>query len=153
MAHFSLDSPLGPLTITDRDGAITGIAWGWSPGAVETDLLGLAGRQLGEYFAGDRRDFALPLSPAGSEFQRRVWATMLDIPFGETRSYGALAGAVGSVARAVAGACARNPIPIVIPCHRVIGTGGGLTGYSGGQGIATKRLLLDHEAGDAHTLL
>jgi methylated-DNA-[protein]-cysteine S-methyltransferase len=151
-----IESPVGRLSITEANGAVVGIAWtdhqagdlGAQPG--ETPLLARATEQLGEYFAGARRDFDLPLNPAGTPFQRRVWTEMARIPFGATASYGALAREVGSVARAVGGACGANPIPIVIPCHRVVGEGGALGGFSGGAGPATKRALLELEGVHPH---
>jgi len=146
-----IDSPVGRLSITEAGGAVVRIAWSdheagepqAQPG--ETPLLARAAQQLSEYFAGTRRDFDLPLGPAGTPFQRRVWTEMARIPFGVTESYGALARKVGSVARAVGGACGANPIPIVIPCHRVVAEGGALGGFSGGTGPATKRALLELE--------
>ena len=146
-----IESPVGRLSITEANGALVRIAWSdheagdarAQPG--ETPLLARAAEQLGEYFAGARRDFDLPLNPAGTPFQRRVWTEMARIPFGATESYGALAREVGSVARAVGGACGANPIPIVIPCHRVVGKGGALGGFSGGAGPSTKRALLELE--------
>ncbi len=146
-----IDSPVGRLSITEAGGAVVRIAWSdheagepqAQPG--ETPLLARAAQQLSEYFAGTRRDFDLPLDPAGTPFQRRVWTEMARIPFGATESYGALAREVGSVARAVGGACGANPIPIVIPCHRVVAEGGALGGLSGGTGPATKRALLELE--------
>lgn len=101
--------------------------------------------QLEQYFAGERREFDLPLLPEGTEFQRAVWSALREIPFGETRSYGEIAAAVGrpNAARAVGMANNRNPIAIVVPCHRVIGAGGTLVGYAGGLG--RKTWLLDHE--------
>ena len=109
-------------------------------------LVGAAG-QLTEYFAGDRTEFDLPLRPIGTDFQRRVWRALCDIPFGRTWSYGELAMHIGSptASRAVGLANGRNPISIVIPCHRVIGANGSMTGYGGG--IERKRWLLAHEAG------
>ena len=146
-----VDSPVGRLSIAEAGGAVVRIAWSdheagepqTQPG--ETPLLARAAQQLSEYFAGTRRDFDLPLDPAGTPFQRRVWTEMARIPFGATESYGALARKTGSVARAVGGACGANPIPIVIPCHRVVAEGGGLGGFSGGTGPATKRVLLELE--------
>ncbi len=147
----TIESPVGRLWITEVGGAIVRIAWtgrrtgdlGAEPG--ETPLLARAAEQLDEYFAGTRQDFDLPLDPAGTPFQRRVWIEMARIPFGATASYGALARKTGSVARAVGGACGANPIPIVIPCHRVVGEGGALAGFSGGAGPTTKRGLLELE--------
>ena len=105
-------------------------------------MLAEAARQLTEYFAGERREFALPLAPSGTPFRRRVWQAMQAIPYGQTRSYGDLARALDSAPRAVGGACGANPIPLVIPCHRVVGAGGALGGFSGGAGCDTKRQLL-----------
>jgi methylated-DNA-[protein]-cysteine S-methyltransferase len=106
-----------------------------------------AGAQLGEYFAGERRAFELALAPAGSAFQLRVWRALREIPYGETTSYGELARSIGApdAARAVGLANGRNPISVVVPCHRVIGADGSLTGFGGG--LPNKRLLLDLEAG------
>jgi methylated-DNA-[protein]-cysteine S-methyltransferase len=103
-------------------------------------------RQLDEYLAGTRRTFELPLAPRGTTRQHAVWAALQEIPFGEVRSYGALARSIGApgAARAVGTANARNPLSIVIPCHRVIGSDGSLTGYAGG--LEAKRWLLEHEA-------
>ncbi len=152
----TIESPVGRLSITEAGGAVVRIAWadhqaGDSRGQIgETPLLARAAEQLGEYFAGARRDFDLPLDPAGTPFQRRVWTEMARLPFGATESYGALARKTGSVARAVGGACGANPIPIVIPCHRVVGKGGAPGGFSGGAGVETKIALLDLEGGTPH---
>jgi len=145
MPSLSLHSPLGPLTLTEEDGSIVAVDWGWSRGSEETGLLALARDQLAEYFDGARQRFSLPLGPAGTPFQKSVWAQMVRIPYGSTDSYAGLARALGSSARAVGMACGANPLPLLIPCHRVVGSGGRLTGYSGGDGIATKRYLLEHE--------
>jgi methylated-DNA-[protein]-cysteine S-methyltransferase len=101
--------------------------------------------QLGEYFAGERTAFDLPLRAEGNELQRAVWRLMAAIPYGETRSYGHLARALGdrSLAQAVGTACGRNPLPVVVPCHRVVGADGDLVGFGGG--LARKRFLLDLE--------
>lgn len=146
MTALSIHSPLGPLTVFEEDGVITSLSWGWHPRGEETGLLALAREQLTDYFDGARKTFSLPLSPGGTPFQRRIWAQMAKIPYGETLSYGTLARNTDSGPRAVAMACARNPIPVIIPCHRVVGSAGKLGGYSGGEGIATKRFLLDMEA-------
>ncbi|MEE8444789.1 MAG: methylated-DNA--[protein]-cysteine S-methyltransferase [Alphaproteobacteria bacterium] len=145
MPSLSLHSPLGPLTLTEQDGLIVSLGWGWRREQEETGLLGLARAQLGEYFDGTRTEFALPLAPGGSAFQRGVWREMSAIPHGEVRSYGALARTLATAPRAVGMACGRNPIPILIPCHRVVGADGRLTGYSGGDGLASKQFLLDLE--------
>jgi methylated-DNA-[protein]-cysteine S-methyltransferase len=112
-----------------------------------TEPFGTAADQLAAYFAGRLTEFSLPLAPAGTPFQRRVWAGLQEIPYGDTWSYGQLAGKVGNPAavRAVGLANGRNPIAVVIPCHRVIGADGSLTGYGGG--LDRKRFLLDLEAG------
>ncbi|MGH7060966.1 MAG: methylated-DNA--[protein]-cysteine S-methyltransferase [Stellaceae bacterium] len=139
---MTIDSPVGRLTITEADGAVVQIRWGdGGEGDETTPLLAEAMRQLDAYFARRLRCFDLPLRPAGSAFDQRVWAAMQQIAYGQTRRYGELAMEVGSAPRAIGGACGRNPIPIVIPCHRVLASGG-LGGYSGGEGLATKRTLL-----------
>jgi methylated-DNA-[protein]-cysteine S-methyltransferase len=147
MSQLSFHSPVGDLTISEEDGEIVSVDWGWSPiSQAGVPVLEEAKRQLDEYFTGKRRDFDLPLSAQGTEFQRRVWQVMAEIPYGQTLTYGQLAKQVKSGPRAVGGACGRNPLPIVIPCHRVIGVGG-LTGYSGEGWLDTKKLLLDLESG------
>ena len=115
----------------------------------EAALLERLQTQLEEYAAGRRRAFDLPLNPAGTPFQRQVWRALLDIPYGETRTYGALAAAIGTpgAARAVGAACGRNPLVVLIPCHRVVGADGSLTGYSAEGGVERKRALLELEAG------
>ncbi len=143
---ITIDSPVGRLTITEADGAIVEIRWGEGEGGEKTPLLAEAERQLEAYFAGRLSRFDLPLNPAGSAFDQRVWAAMSAIPYGQTRRYGELAMSVDSAPRAIGGACGRNPIPIVVPCHRVLASGG-LGGYSGGAGLPTKRLLLALEGG------
>ena len=112
-----------------------------------TDVLVRTKAQLAEYFAGERRDFDLPLAPQGSGFQVEVWRALLRIPYGETCSYGDIARVVGrpAASRAVGAANGRNPIAVIVPCHRVIGSNGSLTGYGGG--LPVKRWLLDHERG------
>lgn len=144
-------SPVGPLTLTQEDQALTGLHFGEHPqqGAEgPTPLLEEAARQLEEYFAGQRKEFSLPLAPKGTEFQLRVWQALLQIPYGETRSYGELAAMVGNpkACRAVGGANHRNPLSILIPCHRVVGTKGSLTGYAGGLAIKEFLLKLESEA-------
>ena len=149
---LQIDSPLGPLRLFAADGAIRGIFLpSQSPtliaGAGPPDpVLKLAALQLREYFVGDRRVFTVPLCAAGTEFQHKVWRALLEIPHGETRSYAALAHAIArpAASRAVGHANSRNPISILVPCHRVIGSDGALTGYAGGA--AAKQWLLSHEA-------
>ena len=141
MPSLSIPSPIGRLTIEDVGDKIVAIRWGEAPGGNGSPLLAEAARQLAAYFAGQLHDFDLPLAPEGTPFEGRVWAAMRGIPYGETRSYGDLAGATGSAPRAVGRACGRNPIPIVVPCHRVLAKSG-LGGYSGEGGLATKQRLL-----------
>jgi len=150
----SMDSPIGELTITAEDGVLTGVHMHEQrhfpaiPASVRRDDAALAPivEQLRAYFAGELTDFDLPMTARGSEFQRRVWAALCDIPYGETISYGELARRVGNpkASRAVGLANGRNPIAIIIPCHRVIGSDGSLTGYGGG--LERKMWLLEHEA-------
>jgi methylated-DNA-[protein]-cysteine S-methyltransferase len=155
MRYSTLTTPIGELLLTaDDDGALTGVNLpnrhpdpaGWER---DDELLADARRQLTEYFAGERTTFDLPLRPAGAPFQRRVWEALLRIPYGETASYGELARGLGhpTAARGVGAANGRNPIAIVVPCHRVIGSNGSLTGYAGG--LECKRALLDLEVGRA----
>jgi methylated-DNA-[protein]-cysteine S-methyltransferase len=141
MPSLSMPSPIGRLTIEEADDCVVAIGWGHGPASDGNRLLAEAARQLAAYFAGGLREFDLPLRPVGSLFELRVWAAMQEIPYGETRSYGDLAASVGSAPRAVGRACGRNPIPIVIPCHRVLAKGG-IGGYSGAGGLATKGRLL-----------
>ena len=142
MPSLSIPSPIGPLTITEKDEKIVAIQWGnGAPSGNGSPLLDEAARQFAEYFAGKRHDFDLPLAPGGSPFENRVWSAMQAIPYGQTRTYGELAYMTDSGPRAVGRACGKNPIPIVIPCHRVLAKGG-LGGYSGEGGLATKQRLL-----------
>jgi len=142
--QLSLHCPVGDLTISEEGGAIVAIDWGWVEEQVETRLLVEARRQLHAYFDGALRSFDLALAPAGTVYQRKVWQALCAIPVGTTRTYADIARTVGGSPRAVGGANGRNPIPIVIPCHRVVATTG-LGGYSGGDGLPTKRFLLDLE--------
>jgi len=146
MPQLSLHTPLGEVTISEDGGAIVALDWGRGRDQEATPLLRDACDQLQEYFDGKRMSFNLPLTPEGSDFQKRVWAALCTIPPGETRSYADIARTIGSAPRAVGGANGANPIPLFIPCHRVIAADGSLGGYSGGDGPATKRFLLDHES-------
>jgi len=143
--QLSLDSPLGPITLTEYDGAITALDWGACEDQQPTALLRRAADQLARYFTGTLREFDLPLAPQGTPFQQKVWARMAQIPYGQVMTYGALAQAVDSAPRAIGGACGHNPIAIILPCHRVIAGTGALTGYSGMGGTDTKRFLLELE--------
>ena len=138
---MSTDSPVGRLVIREDAEAIVAIGWEAASDDRPTPLLAEAVRQLQAYFAGRLIQFDLPLAPKGSPFEQRVWAAMQAIPYGQTRCYGDLAATVGSAPRAVGGACGKNPIPIVIPCHRVLAKSG-LGGYSGEGGLETKHRLL-----------
>ncbi len=145
MPQLSLHSPVGALTISEEDGQIVSLDWGWGRDQTETPLLCAVRARLDAYFDGKQDDFAdLPLAPFGTEFQKRVWAALRGIPYGQTWTYADLARRVGSVARAVGQANGANPIPLLIPCHRVLATGG-LGGYSGGDGPETKAWLLELE--------
>ena len=135
-------TPVGPLTVFEEDDAIVVVEFGRAPDGDETPLLVQARAQIDAFFDGQLRRFSLPLRPKGSPFHQRAWGALCAIPYGETRTYGDIARMIGSTARAVGGACASNPIPILIPCHRVVGAGGRLTGYSGGEGVETKLALL-----------
>ncbi|MVA77416.1 methylated-DNA--[protein]-cysteine S-methyltransferase [Auraticoccus sp. F435] len=149
--HTVLDSPLGPLTLVARDGALCAVLMSEHrqsrllPGERRDADFVAAVRQLGEYFAGERREFELPLAPAGPPFDQRVWALLRRIPYGETRSYGDLARELGGAgfSQAVGRANGRNPLAVVVPCHRVVGADGSLTGYAGG--LERKRALLHLE--------
>ena len=151
--HTTFSSPIGPLTLHAENGAITGVWMEDDPHLAErrddTPPLEDARRQLEAYFAGELRDFDLPIAPAGSQFQLRVWEELRAIPYGETISYGELARRVGDpgAARAVGLANGKNPLPVIVPCHRVIGADGSLTGFGGG--LDRKRRLLELEAGIA----
>jgi methylated-DNA-[protein]-cysteine S-methyltransferase len=145
MPQLAFNSPIGPLALFEADGAIVAVDWGFLPENDETPLLLKARDQLEEYFEGKRTSFDLPLAPHGTAFQQKVWAALSRIPFGQTRSYGELAQELGTAARALGGACGRNPIPVIIPCHRVLGANGAMGGYSGIDGVETKEFLLRHE--------
>lgn len=151
--HTIVDSPLGPLTLVAHDGALAGVYFAEHARRPEPAAFGTradaafaaAAEQLGEYFSGARTRFELPLAARGDAFQQRVWARLADIPYGQTRSYGELATELGDpgLARAVGAANGRNPLCVIVPCHRVVGAGGRLVGYAGG--LARKRFLLDLE--------
>ncbi|SMO85221.1 methylated-DNA-[protein]-cysteine S-methyltransferase [Geodermatophilus aquaeductus] len=153
--HTVVPSPIGPLTVVREDGVLVRLAMS-PPGRLVDPEIGERSdegfddvvRQLGEYFAGERTDFDLPLRPVGSDFELAVWEQLTRIPYGETRSYGHVAAAVGEPggAQAVGAANGRNPLAIVVPCHRVIGADGSLVGFGGG--LARKRFLLDLEQRD-----
>lgn len=143
-----MDSPVGGLRLHVDAGLLTAIDFGAEPRGERVDdaLLDAAESQLGEYFAGDRREFDLPVAADGTEFQKKVWAYLRTIPYGETVTYGQVATDLGyqpGISRAVGAANGANPIPIVVPCHRVIGSNGKLTGYAGGLDRKTTLLELE----------
>jgi methylated-DNA-[protein]-cysteine S-methyltransferase len=147
---ITMDSPLGVLRLVSRDDELAGVYLPNQTPALDAvtrrnDVLARTASQLAEYFAGRRAVFELPLGARGTGFQERVWHALAAIPFAETRSYGALAQTIGrpSASRAVGAANAKNPISIIVPCHRVVAANGELTGYAGG--MPAKRWLLDHE--------
>jgi methylated-DNA-[protein]-cysteine S-methyltransferase len=143
MSARSVETPLGRVTLTEEGGMLTRLDWGGDADD-ETPVLREAETQLMAYFEGRRRDFQLPTRVSGSEAQRRVCAAMAAIPSGDTRTYGDLARELGLSAQAVGQLCGGNPIPIIIPCHRVLGAQG-LGGFSAPGGIETKVWLLKHE--------
>lgn len=145
MPTCTVDISFGLLTLTQTGDALTAVDWGRARQEDETDLLRAAAAQLVDYAAGMRTTFDIPLDVQGSALQKAVCAAMLRIPFGETTTYGEIAKEVGASAQAVGQACGGNPMPIVIPCHRVMGAGGKLTGFSGAGGVETKVALLRHE--------
>jgi methylated-DNA-[protein]-cysteine S-methyltransferase len=139
--QLSLHSPVGDITVFEEGGAIVSLDWGWVPHQDLSPLLEVAREQLQAYFDGALTAFDLPLAPPGSAYRRLVWRTLCDIPYGETRSYRAIAAKAGGSARSVGQANGHNPIPLIIPCHRVVATTH-IGGYSGGDGLPTKRWLL-----------
>ncbi len=154
--HTVVDSPLGPLTLVGTSLGLCGMYMDLQRHLPEQERFGPkdpspftdVAQQLAEYFAGDRRGFDVPLDLAGTPFQERVWTALQTIPYGETRSYGQLAAQVGnpSASRAVGMANGRNPVGIIVPCHRVVGSTGKLVGYGGG--VERKQRLLAHERGE-----
>lgn len=141
MPQLSLHTPIGDITVSEEEGAIVALDWGWGRDQTETPVLTRAREQLHAYFDGELTVFDLPLAPAGTPYRRRVWQALCDIPYGATRSYAEVAAVAGGSARSVGQANGCNPIPIIVPCHRVVATAH-LGGYSGGEGLVTKRYLL-----------
>ena len=151
MSICYMDSPVGRLALEADDDCVTFVRWASTGERATSSMTGAAKanpvlkeatRQLDRYFNRKLRRFDLPLAARGTDHQKRVWAMMREIPFGETATYGGMAMALGSGPRAVGMACGRNPIPIIVPCHRVLGAGGKEGGFSGGRGLPTKRQLL-----------
>jgi methylated-DNA-[protein]-cysteine S-methyltransferase len=145
----STQTPIGPVSVFAYNGKIVQLQVGHpaAPSGGDSELVIAALAQIRQYFDGKRKIFDLPFELSGTEFQRAVWNQVADIPFGATMSYAEIATAIGKplAARAVGGAVGSNPIALIIGCHRVMGASGKITGYSGGNGIPTKRWLLKHE--------
>jgi methylated-DNA-[protein]-cysteine S-methyltransferase len=140
--QLSYPSPVGNLTVSEDNGAIVALDFGRGMTQTRTALLDAAVAQLAAYFDGSLTRFDLPLNPHGTAFQKKVWHLMVAIPYGGTCAYADLARDLNSAPRAIGGACGANPIPVIIPCHRVLAAGGKLGGYSGGEGLDTKIALL-----------
>ncbi len=148
--QLSLHTPIGALTVSQEDGHIVALDWGWGRDQTPTALLAQVRDRLAAYFDGAAVDFTeVPMRPDGTDYRRRIWAELRRIPRGATRSYRQIAEAVGGSARSVGQANGANPIPILIPCHRVVGAGG-LGGYSGEGGLSVKRHLLELEGAPMH---
>jgi methylated-DNA-[protein]-cysteine S-methyltransferase len=143
---IAVDTPVGRLGIAERDGQIVRVSWSSGPDGDTTLLLAQAARQMTAYFAGELTVFDLPLDPGGSALERQVFDAMRAIPYGQTRTYGEIARDIGTYGQPVGQACGANPIPVIIPCHRVL-SATGLGGYSGQGGIETKIALLKLEGG------
>lgn len=149
MKKTVFDSPIGKIAVSEENGAVISVkllAENDFPEGEESGVLSEAKQQLLEYFSGERTEFDIPYSFSGTDFQKAVWNELAKIPFGSTKTYGEIALAAGNpkAARAVGSACNKNPLPLIIPCHRVIGSGGKLTGFACGTEIKMK--LLWHEA-------
>jgi len=155
----AIDTPVGKLTLVAGDAGLTAVLWenddpnrvplGRLPRNASHPVIEVASAQLREYFNGKRRSFDLPLDPAGTPFQKEVWHALCTIPYGQTRSYAQIARQIGrpSAARAVGAANGRNPVSIIVPCHRVIGSSGKLTGFAGGLKIKAQLLALEGGTG------
>ena len=141
MPQLSLHTPVGDITVFEEDDAIVSLDWGWVPDQSPSPVLERAREQLHAYFDGDLTEFNLPLAPAGTEYQRAVWRALCAIPYGETCSYRDIVARAGGSPRSVGQANGHNPIPVIIPCHRVVAATH-IGGYSGGDGLPTKRWLL-----------
>jgi methylated-DNA-[protein]-cysteine S-methyltransferase len=141
LPQLSLHSPVGDLSLSEEGGVLVALDWGWGSEQTQTPLLLAARDQLHAYFDGALQQFDLPLAPVGTPYRKRIWQALTDIPPGATRSYGEIAAHCGGSARSVGTAMATNPIPIIIPCHRVVASNGP-GGYSGGDGLPTKHFLL-----------
>lgn len=156
MGQSSITTPVGTLTLSSNGRAITRVTWfraGDDVGNADSDpILEAAKAEIDRYFSGRLTEFQTPVHLEGSPLQLSVWQAMRTIPFGQVLTYGDVAKAVGSEPQAVGTACGQNPIPVIVPCHRIVGAGGNLTGFSGGNGIETKAYLLDLESGQGRLL-
>ena len=146
MPVIAIDTPVGRLGIVERDGKIVRVSWSVQPEGEPTPLLEEAAQQVAAYFASELKEFDLPLDPGGNVLEAGVFVAMSAIPYGETRTYGDIAADLGTYGQPVGQACGANPIPVIIPCHRVL-SATGLGGYSGQGGIETKIALLKLEGG------
>lgn len=150
MPQLSLHTPIGPVTVSAEEEAIVALDWGWGRDQEATPVLLRAKAWLQAYFDGEVSPMDLPMNPFGTAYRRRVWQAIGEIPCGAVASYRRVAETAGGSPRSIGTAMATNPIPLLIPCHRVVGSGPAgrlvIGGYSGGEGIETKRFLLDHEA-------
>lgn len=145
MPQISLHTPVDDITVFEDSGAIIAIEWGWVDDQSPTPLLERARAQLDAYFDGQLKTFDLPLAPAGTAYQQAVWRALCAIPYGKTCTYQDIVRSAGGSARSVGQANGRNPIPLIIPCHRVVASNH-IGGYSGGDGLPTKRWLLALES-------
>jgi methylated-DNA-[protein]-cysteine S-methyltransferase len=141
MPQLSLHTPVGDITVFEEAGAIVSLDWGWVHEQKSSPVLDRAQTQLEAYFDGELTEFDLPLAPAGTPYRRAVWDALCQIPYGKTCSYKDIVGKAGGSPRSVGQANGSNPIPLIIPCHRVVAVGH-IGGYSGGEGLPTKRWLL-----------
>ena len=144
MPQLSLHSPLGALTLSQEEAGLVALDWGWACSQQQTELLQQAASQLHAYFDGALESFDLPLAATGTAYCVKVWSALRRIPFGATRTYGEIAAEIGGSPRAVGQANRNNPLPILIPCHRVVARLG-IGGFTAEGGVETKRFLLDHE--------
>ena len=142
MFQLSFSSPIGPLTLVQDGEDITRLLWQSPENGKGSLELFRAKDQINNYFKGTRKNFSLSLRPYGTKFQNRVWSVLMAIPYGKVKTYGEVARTLKTSPRAIGNACGKIPIPLIIPCHRVVGASGSLTGYSGGDGLKTKAFLL-----------
>ena len=145
ITSLSFSTSVGWITLFEKSKKIISLEWGQVKLQTESHLLKAAKVEIIEYFNKERKTFSIPLNPTGTNYQKSVWAIIEKIPYGETRTYAEIANQINSAPRPIGGACGKNPIPIIIPCHRVIGTKNKLIGFSGGFGVQTKQSLLKLE--------